>query len=72
MITVQELIDILSGALNKEAVVCLCVDDFEFANISNKYYDDSQNADKDGVIGNFLLRLDSNTEVSIALQQLRS
>ncbi len=55
--TIDELIARLQAARNKKAVVCLCVDDFQYAPIS-ECVDETALDNENKEIGNFLLRID--------------
>lgn len=61
-LTVEELRAALDGAKNPKAVVALCADDFTYSAFVETI--DSTQTDKgDGDVGQFLLRLDSRSEV---------
>lgn len=67
-LTVREVIEKLQQVRNQDAVMCLCVDDWEYAEVS-EIIDETQPADKDGVIGNALFRIADNTYIATNLAE---
>lgn len=65
-LTVREVIEKLQQVRNQDAVMCLCVDDWEYACFT-EVIDETQPADKDGVIGNALLRIEDNSYIAMRL-----
>jgi hypothetical protein len=68
-ITGQRLIDALGRVVNLDAVVCLCEEGFGYSAIT-EIIDETQEKDGDGVVGNILLKLEPQSEIDRALNQV--
>ena len=61
--TVADLIEELQKIKNQGAVVCLCVEGYTYAEISDVVDETVSPPERDGHIGNALLKLDSDSSI---------
>lgn len=70
-ITARQLAAKLLASKNPDAVVVLSVEGFTYSSIDEFVIDESQRADKDGVIGNVLLHVVSDSDIGQFLDTIK-